>query len=295
MTKRTWRLLLLAAALALGLVACSPSEGTTDAPAAAETEETAPAAVEDETPAVEPSDVVTEPAAEPSDAVTEPAGEPATEPEPAPATETDEAAALPPEGAFSGATTALAELNSYRYSTLFTFVGEGDGEVEAGSIELTGIVAGPNQKHIIWRDLGEDEQFEIIQIDNQAWVFDDDEWNEAPVLVAEAMSQAILIYAPSIAWGGIFGELEPTATYVGMETVNGVSAYHYTSTYEQWGGYWPGALENASGEVWIAEAGYPVKYQFSATGVGEEGTRGAVTWRMDLTDVNTEITVKPPL
>ncbi|MGB2982545.1 MAG: hypothetical protein WBC63_01630 [Candidatus Bipolaricaulia bacterium] len=283
MTKRSWLLLVLAAVVVLGLAACSSNEGTTDTPAAAETEETAPAAVEDETQAVVPVDETTEPSPEP-----ELLG-------PALPAETDEEAVLPPEGAFSGATAALAELDSYRYSTMFTFVSEDDGETEAGSIELTGIVAGPSRKHLIWRDLGEDEQFEVIQIDNQAWVFDDDEWEEAPVLVAEAMSQAVLIYAPSIAWGGIFGEVEPTATYVGKETVNGVSAHHYTSTYEQWGGYWQGALENASGDVWIAEAGYPVKYHFSATGVDEDGARGAVTWTMDLTDVGTEITIEPPL
>jgi hypothetical protein len=280
MAKRTWLLLLLTVVLALGLAACTSNE---------ETETTTDATTEavDETPV-----------AEPDDAVTEPAAEPAPEPvpvEPTPPAGTDEEVGLPPEGAFSGAATALAELNSYRYSTLFTFVGEEDGEVEAGSIELTGIVAGPHRKHLIWRDLGEDEQYEVIQIDDRAWIFDDDEWEEAPVLVAEAMSQAVLIYAPSIAWGGIFGELEPTATYVGEETVNGVSAHHYTSIYEQWDGYWPGELEDAAGDVWIAEAGYPVKYLFSATGIGENGDRGTVTWRMDLTDVNVETTIEAPI
>lgn len=272
MTKRTWLMLLLAAVLALGLAACTSDEETTTT---ATTDPTTEAA--DETPAAEPVDEVIEP-----------------EPEPATVATAGEEAVLPPEGAFSDASGALAALTSYHYSTLFTFVGEEDGEVEAGSIELSGIVAGPNQRHLIWRNLGEDEQFEVIQIDDKAWIFDD-EWEEAPVLVAEAMSQAVLIYAPSIAWGGVFGELEPTATYVGKETVNGVSAHHYTSTYALWGGYWPGALENASGDVWIAEDGYPVKYHFSATGIDEDGDRGTVTWQMDLTDVNTEITIEPPL
>jgi len=122
MTKRTWLLLLLTAVLALCLAACSSSEETTTP------------TTTDTTPAAEPVDEVTEPVAEP---------EPV---EPAPPAETDEEAALPPEGAFSDATTALAELNSYRYSTLFTFVGEEDGEVEAGSIELMGIVVDPDRE-----------------------------------------------------------------------------------------------------------------------------------------------------
>ena len=280
MTQRTWLLLLLTAAVVLGLVACSSEQEPTTTTEATE----AAAEAVDETPEAGP-------AAE----ATEPLTEPASEPESAPAAETGEGAFLPPEGAFSDATAALDELNSYRYSTLFTFVGEENEEIEAGSIELTGIVAGPDEKHLIWMNLEDEERFEVIQLGDQAWILSDGEWEEAPVLVAEAMSQAVLIYAPSIAWGGIFGELEPTAVYVGKETVNGVSAHHYTSTYDQWGGYWPGALENASGDVWIAEAGYPVKYYFSATGVDEEGDTGAVTWRMDLADVNTEITVEPPM
>ncbi len=277
MTQRTWLFLLLTAILALCLAACSSNEGTTPTTTDTTTETV------DEAPAPEaPADEV-------------PATEPVTEePEPEAVSDIDDVTPLAPEGAFSGAAEALAELNSYRYSTLFTFVGEEDGEIEAGSIELMGIVAGPDEKHLIWMNLMDEERFEVIQLGDRAWVFSDDEWTEAPVMVAEAMSQAVLIYAPSIAWSGIFGELEPTATYVGRETVNGVSAHHYTSNYEQWGGYWPGELENASGDVWIAEAGYPVKYDFSATGIDEEGDRGTVTWRMDLADVNTEITIEPP-
>jgi hypothetical protein len=275
MDQRTWLLLLLTAALALGLAACSPKPEPTTT-----TSQTTEAA--DETLAAEPVGEVTEPVAEPESV------------EPAPPPETDEEAILPPEGVFSNAAVALAGLNSYRYSTLFTFVGEADGEIEGGSIEVTGIVAGPDRKHLSWRDLWEDRTFEVVQIDDRAWIFDDAGWRDAPILVADAMSQAVLIYAPSIAWEGIFGELEQTAAYVGVETVNGVLAHHYTSTYEQWTGYWSGELEDASGDVWIAEAGYPVKYSFSATGIDQDGDRGTVTWRMDLTDVNTEITIEPP-
>ncbi|GAF86136.1 unnamed protein product, partial [marine sediment metagenome] len=141
MTKRTWLLLLLAAVLTLCLAACSSSEETTTDTATQEADET-PAAVET-------VDEATEPVVEPESV------------EPAPPAGTDEEAVLPPEGAFSDATTALAELNSYRYSTLFTFVGEEDGELEAGSIELTGIVAGPNRKHLIWMDLEEETRFEV--------------------------------------------------------------------------------------------------------------------------------------
>ena len=279
-----WWLPLLAGALILGLAACTSNE-----PAS---EETAPAA---SSPDVEMISPAPEPPADDAPAAPEtpPVDEPTVEPEPAAVAPVE--VTPPPEDAFTGAQSALDQLTSYRYQTLFSFVGEDDGEVESGSIELIGIVAGPNHKHLIWRDLGEDEQFEVIQIENRAWIFDEEAWEEAPVLVAEAMSQAVLVYAPSVAWGGIFGELEPTATYVGEETVNGVLAHHYTSTYAAWGGYWPGSLEDATGDVWIAVDGYPVKYAFTATGVDEDGDHGTVTWQMDLSDVNAEITIEAPV
>jgi len=202
--------------------------------------------------------------------------------------------ALPPEGVFANAQPALDALTSYRYSTLFAFVAEADGQAEAGSIELTGAVAGPDRLHLTWHDLGEDTRFEVIQIGEQAWILEEEGWQEVPVMVAQAMSQAVLVYAPAIAWGGAFGELETNASYVGQETVNGVAAYHYTTTYGQWGTYWPGQLESASGDVWLAEAGYPVKYTFTGTAVDENGERGTVTWQMDVTDVNAPITIEAP-
>jgi hypothetical protein len=206
-----------------------------------------------------------------------------------------EAPVSAPEGVFSGAAAALDALDSYRYTTRFTFVGEDDGEVESGSIELTGVVAGPGRIHIMWRDLGDDRLLEVIRIDDQAWMAEDGEWSEVPTLVADAMSDAVLIYAPSVAWGGVFGGLEATSTYVGEEEVNGVSTYHYTSTYAQWGGYWAGELTNASGDVWIAEEGYPLKYSFTASGADEDGDSGMVTWTMDLSDVNEILVIEPPI
>jgi hypothetical protein len=286
MKRRTWLILLMGGLLILWLAACS-SNDTSTTPA---DEPEATAATTDTT---ETEPVAAEPEPTPEPATVAPAEEPEDD-EPTPTEETEDAVVTPPEQAFGDAATALDGLDSYRYQTLFTFVGEDDGEIEAGSIELTGIVAGPDQMRLVWHDLGEDERFEVIRVGTRAWMFDEDEWSEVPEMIADAMTDAILIFAPSIAWGGIFGELEPSAEYVGQETVNGVTADRYTATYEQWGGYWPGALENAAGDVWIADEGYPVKYHFSATGVDEDGNRGTVTWRMDLTDVNADLSVEPP-
>jgi len=199
-----------------------------------------------------------------------------------------------PADAFGEAQLALEDLESYRYTTTFVFAGEEDGEPEAGSIELTGEIAGPDRKHLIWRDLQQDDSFEVVQIGDEAWILEDGQWEQAPVVVADAMSQAALVYAPSVTWSGLFGELEPDATYVGSEVINGIPAHHYSAAYRQWGAYWQGELIDAAGDVWIAEDGYPVKYHFSATGIDENGDRGTVTWTMELSDVNAPIVIEVP-
>jgi len=283
MNARSWWMLLVVGILALLMAACGSEEPADEvaadgpapeiaSPDTAELEDVADESVE---PSVEPADEAPLPTIGAVDVVDEPL--------------------VPPEGVFSGATAALDELDSYRYTTLFTFVGEDDGAVESGSIELTGVIAGEGRLHLMWRDLGDDRLLEVIRIDDQAWIAEDGEWSAVPTLVADAMSQAVLIYAPSVAWGGVFGGLEATSTYVGRESVGGTPAHHYTSTYAQWGGYWAGELTNASGDVWIAEAGYPLKYSFTASGTDDEGDSGLVTWTMELRDINEILVIEPPL
>lgn len=309
MPHRSWLLFVLTAALVLGLAACSsnPPASTSDetaedssvagpqAEGPGETASTSDETGETSTVAGPDGPDAREVAATLGEAAeTLPAEVPEIE---APAETVIPVAAPPtPESAFAGALVALEKLESYRYATSFLFVGEEDGETESGSMELKGVIAGPDRMHLTWTNVAERESFEVIQIGDEAWILDDGEWEQVPVFVAEAMSQVALVYAPSVTWGGLFGELEPDSTYVGDEVVNGILTHHYTATYQQWGSYWQGELIDAAGDVWIAEAGYPVRYHFSATGIDEDGDRrGAVTWAMDLTDVNAAITIEPPM
>jgi len=302
MTRKILCLLLVGGLLALAAAGCS-SRGDEEASTTEGVETTAPAeedvggepSPEDAAPATTPEDE-----GGPSPEAAAPAGTPEDEGGPSAEAAAGPAASdeggPPPEGAFSQATEALAGLESYRYATRFAFTEEDGDELEAGSIELLGTVAAPDEKHLVWMDLGEGDRFEVIQIGDRAWIRENEEpWQETPLLVAEAMSQAVLVYAPSIAWQGVFGELEPDATYLGRESIYGVRTHHYSSTYSQWGSYWPGELLDAAGEVWIAEEGYPVRYSFTATGIDEDGERGSISWTMELVDVNTEITVEPPV
>jgi len=90
------------------------------------------------------------------------------------------------------------------------------------------------------------------------------------------------------------GELETGSNFVGKEVVNGVSTLHYSSDYAGWEERFEGDLHEASGEIWIAEEGFPVRSIFTASGIDEDGNQGSVEWRMDLTNVNQSISIEPP-
>ncbi|MFC2095625.1 hypothetical protein ACFLSW_04220 [Candidatus Bipolaricaulota bacterium] len=294
---RNWNVLALMLALCLVLAAC----GSNDAPDAASTPDPAPVAAADTADATPTAPAPVADAVEPTAIEVD---LPTEQPEPSEPdvpleldvdVEVDIGIDLTPEGIFAGATAALEALDSYRFTTSFLFAGEEDGTFESGSIELSGEIMDSERKHFTWRNLEDGEQFEIIQLEDQAWMYNDGEWESVPTLVADAMSQAVLIFAPSVAWGGLFGSLDTQSDYVGPETIDGIAAHHYTSTYQQWGGYWYGELLDASGDVWIAEAGYPLRYDFTASGVDEDGNRGSISWTMELTDVGEEIIIVPPL
>jgi len=208
------------------------------------------------------------------------------------ATTMPEAAA--PEGVFAEAAEALDVLESYRYRTLFTFVGSDRDEAEPGSIELNGAIAGEGRIYLMWRDLSDNTLFEVLRIQGETWVAEGGEWSAVPTVVAEAMSNAVSIYAPSVVWEGVFSRLEATSTYVGRERVDETSAHHFTSTHGEWGSYWDGELAEASGDIWIAEEGYPLKAHFTATGTDVDGKAGLITWVVEIRDVNQELELPLP-
>ena len=195
---------------------------------------------------------------------------------------------------FSSSSNALAGLQSYRYTTVFSFTGESDVKPESGSMEIRGAVVAPDRLQATWKDLATGSEFGVVRVGNQAWMLEGEDWSSVPTMVADAVSQAILVFAPSVSWGALSQGMGTESTYVGTETVNGISARHYTSTYPAWSQYWDGQVEDASGDVWLAEAGYPVRYRFAAKGIDQEGYKGSVLWTMELSDVNGPVSIEAP-
>jgi hypothetical protein len=219
---------------------------------------------------------------------------PTTPPTPPPTTPAE---APPPADAFAESYDALTGLNSYRYSVLFLFEGEDEGEVVGGSVSIEGRVSGPDTQHLVWTDLETQEHFEVIRLGDKAWIRDEeDAWEEVPALVADGLLQAVLVFTPAYSWNNLYAEIPGTAEYVGKETINGISCSHYTSNYAGWGeGVFGGEVTEASGDVWIAEEGFPVRYAFTATGIDAESAEGSVEWTMELKDVNQPISIEPPM
>jgi hypothetical protein len=205
-----------------------------------------------------------------------------------------EAAAQALDDLFAESADVLAELGSYRYTTTFSFTTKEGGEPESGSIEVHGTVASAERQSLTWKDLETGEEFALTRVGARTWIRKGEEWTEVPAMVADAVSQGILVFSPIMGWGAFAGGLQASSNYVGSETVNGIAARHYTSTYSEWSESWSADVTDAKGDVWIAEAGYPVRYRLTADSLDKEGNRGTILWTMELSDVNGSITIEAP-
>ena len=274
--------------LVLILVGCGPKETPAVAP---QESETSTASESTPSPEAQPPEATAPPEATPplEEAATADGTEAQRE---TPVIETP--LEVPPEGLLSSSTTALAALESYRYTTRVRYKGTDSDEIDAGSVEIIGEYASPDREHVTWTDLATGEGFEIIRIGNTAWMHEDEQWMEVPQMVVEGIMQVVFLFAPLYAWEGMAGQLETASNFVGKEVINGVSTFHYSSDYAGWEARFEGDLHEASGEIWIAEAGFPMRSIFSASGIDEEGDEGSVEWRMDLTDVNQPISIESP-
>jgi len=276
MKRRAWILGLVALVLLAVLTACTSKRETPTA--SAPTSSTA----------------ASKPAASPAAPPTKPAVEVTASGSPGGVEVTVDVAIPSPEGVFAQSAAALAALQSYRYVTTFSFTGEKGGKPESGSVEVRGAVAAPDRQRITWRDLETGDEFGLLRIGDRAWILDGAEWTAVPSLAADAASQAVLVYVPSMSWSQFAEGMGPASTYVGSEVVGGIPSRHYASTYRGWVEYWEGELTDASADVWIAEAGYPVRYRFAATGTDADGDRGSVLWTMELSDVNGPVSIDAP-
>jgi len=199
-----------------------------------------------------------------------------------------------PSETFSKSIEALQSLTSYRYTTTMKYEATGDSAADSGTVEVHGEYSAPDQYHLTVHDSSEAESSEFVKIGNSLWVRDGQDWTKVPDMAVPAMSQSIFSFGLSYVWGNLAESMEIGSNFVGNETVNGVKCRHYSSTNSDWEKEIKEGFQNAHSDVWVAEAGYPVKFVFTASGTDEDGNSGSMEWRSDVTDVNSEVSISAP-
>ena len=195
---------------------------------------------------------------------------------------------------FSKSVEALQALSSYRHTTVMKYEGTEGSVTESSSMTIIGEYSAPDRYHMTMIDSDEGKQTEFIKIGDSMWVKDEGEWAEVPEMAVAAMSQSIFNFGLNFVWGQLASGMEDGANFVGRETVNGIKSRHYSSTNSVWERQMDVEFSNSHGDVWIAEAGYPVKFVFTASGTDEDGNSGAMEWRSDVTDINKEVIISAP-
>lgn len=299
----------LALALTMALTGCGSKEATTSqsstTPASTETATTTPAS---STPATQEPATSETPAAqaETTAHTTTPAEPPVVSPQ---ETTTPEAPAVQPEvsapsvsdeatdpsATFSRSIQALESLSSYRYTTTMKYEGTGDAAADSGTVKVQGEYCAPDRHRLVVNDSSDGEKSEFIMIGDSLWVSNEGQWTKVPDMAVPAMSQSIFNFGLSFIWGSLAEGLETGANFAGKETVNGIKSLHYSSANSNWERAMGAEFQNAHGDVWVAEAGYPVRFVFIASGTDEDGSSGSIEWTSNVTDVNAEVTISAPI
>ena len=193
---------------------------------------------------------------------------------------------------------ALDELDSYRMVVEFRFE-NADGTTEEQTIEIAH-TREPAAEHTIMSEMMGEEQsgdIEIIHIGSQQWMRMGEEWIYSEVQEGE---EDFIGDAAGIE--GFNEEDLADAKDLGLETVNGIRCRHYELDEESAAfaeGVIDGEVEEAHGEIWVAEeSGLPafmVRYELQATSTAtDESPVEKFFVTMNVTDVNTNITIEPP-
>jgi len=227
---------------------------------------------------------------------------------PPPAEETPEAAETPEavetpepvetpeeEEPFSATTEALNQLDSFSGYVHWQGWGGGFGEeAQEADFEIRGQRQNKptRAEHWSWTDRkgGTTSEWMAIEAENNMWTRGEgEEWQEMEMYMPDAFS--IISYD---FWASLFFEgLPEEATFVGLETVNGIPCRHYRSVDTSGWGFT--VVGTAELNVWVAVEGeYPVKSTADISGTYEGET---FDWHLitELTNVNQPVHISPPM
>jgi len=136
---------------------------------------------------------------------------------------------------------------------------------------------------------GEAGELEMIQIGTTSYMRSGDEWMAAQLEDDSDDEMTWMLDPDDFASG--------EGTYVGKETVNGVSAkhYHYVAAGVGGMGIGFGAADRVESDVWVSEEhNVVVKVVAEWEGKDDEGSNWTGSMGLDVTDINEPIAIEPP-
>ncbi|RLD03189.1 MAG: hypothetical protein DRI56_12900 [Chloroflexota bacterium] len=192
---------------------------------------------------------------------------------------------------------ALDELDSYRMTMVMRFEHD-DGTTEENTLE-SAYTRNPSASHTIMTGMmGADDEskMEIIQIANEQWIQMGEDWIYSEVPEDEDS------FSNAMDFDELNEEALEHAKDLGKETINGIRCRHYLIDDEYYlldAEDMVGEVEDGTMEIWIADEknlpAFTVRIEYEVHGKGSDSdTIESFYMTMDVTDVNTNITIEPP-
>jgi len=184
----------------------------------------------------------------------------------------------------------LSNLKSYRLRSVISVQEEGKDK-ETVETEIAYVRQPPAQHSIIRWGVASQEGIEVIRIGSDSYARVGSEWIAMQVPDKELTPPAIALYSAENLFRSAKGR------YVGQENVNGQPTKHYV--YDEKALLQSGVFTNlleGSGEVWVSTQ-HNITVRTIAHLKGKDTNTGRITTidlRSDVTDINADISIKPP-
>lgn len=209
--------------------------------------------------------------------------QPTAEPSPEP---TEESVTLP------NIDTGLDTLASYRSTFEAVVEKTENGQLKTETLNWTEeFVREPASQRIVYAGSDAGSNVEMVRIADSFFVVSE---GQCQSMIGMDNPESMLGFSPASFLGAVTGQ-----TFVGIETINGVSARHFRGETNQLA--FAAGYTNASADIWIAEqGGYTVKFTFSGEGSGsalfsgDDNTTGKLRMEYNVFDANQPLTIAPP-
>jgi hypothetical protein len=204
-------------------------------------------------------------------------------------------------GAFTAATTALDDLDSYTYSVEIESVDSPSGTTHS---RLSGTVVNTDDARLLTMETLDEsgtvtDSTGILIIGEDAWTRQGDEtepWTSIPAAQANLFIQSFAMYRPEQMFGTYFAGFGGNFREVGTETKNGVETTHYQG--DEALGAILGAIAGVQGtwssDAWIATDGDYLVHSEASVEAAADGTGGSFSIVVDITDINSAGPLESP-